>query len=111
MRPDMKMPGSGHHHRRAQNNGSADWGSAVDTTIPDDVPLPEIGPRHPAAFASAFAPCARRRRWALAYACPHCGGHHLGYTYIPPRGGLRRSGCGRLVWLVIARRYRAGGDW
>lgn len=59
----------------------------------------------PVAFASAFAPCARRRRWAISYRCPRCGGSHLGYSPDENAGGLRRSGCGRLVWLVIARRY------
>jgi predicted RNA-binding Zn-ribbon protein involved in translation (DUF1610 family) len=59
----------------------------------------------PTAFASLLAPCARRRRWAVSYRCPRCGGSHLGFSYSPDVSGVRRSGCGRKIWLVVARRY------
>lgn len=62
----------------------------------------------PAAFASLFAPCGKRSRWAISYRCPRCTGTHLGYSRDGNAAGLRRSGCGRLVWLVIARTYQAG---
>lgn len=62
----------------------------------------------PTAYASLLAPCARRRRWAVSYRCPRCGGSHLGYSRDGDAAGLRRSGCGRLIWVVIARVYKAG---
>lgn len=64
----------------------------------------------PTAFASLLAPCARRRRWAVSYRCPRCGGSHLGYSHTGNAAGLRRSGCGRLVWIVIARIYRGEAE-
>ncbi|MBB4931416.1 hypothetical protein F4561_002236 [Lipingzhangella halophila] len=63
--------------------------------------------RYPVAFASAFAPDGRRRRWGIAYRCPHCHRHHFGLSWTPQVGGIRRSGCGRRIWVVISRRYPA----
>lgn len=60
----------------------------------------------PAAYASAYAPCAGRTQWAYAYQCPRCGGSHLGRNArLDTLGGLRRARCGRLVWIIPARIY------
>jgi hypothetical protein len=66
--------------------------------------------RRPAVFGSLYAPCGRRRMWAVSFRCPHCGGVHFGRSRAPDVGGVRRSGCGRLVWLVIVRVYRVEVD-
>lgn len=62
----------------------------------------------PPAFASLFPPCARRRRWLIVYRCPRCSGHHQGLAWTDRVAGLRRSGCGRLIWIVVARHYGGG---
>lgn len=67
----------------------------------------EIRRRVPAAYCSLFAPDGRRRRYGIAYACPHCNRHHFGLSWTPNVDGTRKSGCGRLVRVVIARRYPA----
>lgn len=57
--------------------------------------------RYPTAYASLYAPCGRRTRWWCAYLCPYCGGGH--FARLKSEGnaqGVRRSGCGRLIWLV-----------
>lgn len=57
--------------------------------------------RHPVAWARLYAPTGRRTRWWAAISCPHCGGVHLARlrarSDLP---GVRRSGCGPLVWVV-----------
>lgn len=62
----------------------------------------------PTAYASLHAPSAKRRRWAITYRCPRCSGTHLGYSRDGNAAGIRRSGCERLIWVVIARVYKAG---
>lgn len=66
--------------------------------------------RYPVAYASLYAPTGQRTRWWAAIRCPHCGGVHLarlrGRSDLP---GVRRSGCGRLVWIAVARTYGAEG--
>lgn len=66
--------------------------------------------RHPVAYASLYAPSGRRHWWWLAYRCPHCRAGHFGRVRDrQSASGVRRAGCGRLVWVKIARTYRAGG--
>lgn len=60
----------------------------------------------PVAYASLFAPAGRRRLWAMTYRCPLCHAGHLGRGETAEAVvGHRRSGCGRLVWVVAARTY------
>lgn len=67
----------------------------------------ELPLRHPAAYVSLYAPHGRRRLWWFAYLCAHCGYGHFGRVSDEASvEGLRRSGCGRLVWIVVARTYR-----
>ncbi len=64
--------------------------------------------RVPSAFASLFPPDgAGRKQWWVAYRCPHCEASHLGRSRERIQDGLRRSRCGRRIWLVISRTYRA----
>lgn len=57
--------------------------------------------RYPVAYASLYAPAGQRTRWWAAISCPHCGGVHLARlrtrSDLP---GVRRSGCGPLIWVV-----------
>lgn len=63
--------------------------------------------RYPVAYASLYAPAGRRRMWWFAYVCPRCGAGHFGRVANETAvTGVRRSGCGRLIWLVVARTYR-----
>lgn len=75
-------------------------GGEVETTI-----------RHPAAYGSLYAPAGRRTMWWFTFRCPHCGAGHFGRVRdrdaVP---GVRRSGCGRLVWVIVARTYPGGGQ-
>lgn len=69
--------------------------------------------RHPAAFASAYAPCGRRTLWSAAIRCPHCGGVHMSRTReLAQITGLRRTGCrpGAVVWVVVQRVYAPKAD-
>jgi hypothetical protein len=61
--------------------------------------------RPPKANAIELAPCAKRRLFSISYVCPHCGGCHLARSIEPVRSEVRRSGCGRLVTVVVKRRY------
>ncbi|MFI0482232.1 hypothetical protein [Actinomadura sp. 9N215] len=64
--------------------------------------------RYPAAYASLYAPAGRRTMWWYALACPHCGAGHFGRLRSRDAlDGVRRAGCGRLVWVVVARTYPA----
>jgi hypothetical protein len=63
--------------------------------------------RVPLARASLFAPDGvRRTRWAITYLCPVCGFGHLGRSREAWAGVIRRSACGRLILVVVARTYR-----
>lgn len=74
--------------------------------------------RRPAVFASVYEPTDTRQRWLLCYRCPWCNdrGHH-GFAQslddIAPdhgegrRSGVRRAPCGKRVWIVVARIFRA----
>lgn len=60
----------------------------------------------PKAFASHFYPTAQRRQHWITFLCPRCGGSHFGRSATEFQDGPRRAGCGRKVWVKIARRYR-----
>lgn len=67
----------------------------------------ELPLRHPAAYVSLYAPYGRRRMWWFTFVCPTCSFGHFGRVADEESvEGLRRAGCGRLVWLVVARVYR-----
>ncbi|SNT59092.1 hypothetical protein SAMN05443665_105152 [Actinomadura meyerae] len=62
--------------------------------------------RYPVAYASLYAPAGRRRCWWFAIRCPHCNAGHFGRLRDRDAlDGVRRAGCGRLVWVVVARTY------
>lgn len=62
--------------------------------------------RLPAAHASVYAPAGRRTMWWIAFRCPHCGAGHFGRARDQGAAqGVRRAGCGRLVWVIPARTY------
>ena len=66
------------------------------------------GPRRAsrAVRASVYAPHPGRSWWWLAYICPHCGAGHLGRARTEAEvPGPRRSRCGHLVVVVVARVY------
>ncbi|SFO14688.1 hypothetical protein SAMN04489713_104273 [Actinomadura madurae] len=64
--------------------------------------------RYPAAFASLYAPSGNRTMWWFTMRCPHCGHGHFGRLRSRDAlDGVRRAGCGRLVWVVVARTYPA----
>lgn len=66
-------------------------------------PRGDLRPAH----ASVYAPCAGRSHWWLAYVCPWCGHGHLGRARTEGEvPGPRRSRCGRLVLVLVARVYR-----
>ena len=92
-----------------QNAPSGRAGGAQDEQPGGRVVMPSIR-RPPAAFASLYAPAGRRTMWWLAYRCPHCGAGHFGRVRDQEDArGVRRAGCGRLVWVKVARTYRPGG--
>lgn len=67
----------------------------------------ELPLRHPAAYVSLYAPYGRRRMWWFTFVCPTCSFGHFGRVADEESvEGLRRAGCGRLVWLIVARVYR-----
>jgi hypothetical protein len=63
--------------------------------------------RAPAVYASVYAPCEGRHLWWLAYICPFCKLGHLGRARTEAEvEGPRRSRCGRMVVVRVARVYR-----
>jgi hypothetical protein len=66
--------------------------------------------RPPQAYASLFAPDARRTRWMLTFICPHCKRGHraLALTEEIARVLRPRGACGRIVRIRVARTYRGG---
>ncbi|MFC4054654.1 hypothetical protein ACFOY4_33610 [Actinomadura syzygii] len=73
-------------------------GRVVESTIP----------RYPVAHVSVYAPAGRRRWWWYAMRCPHCGAGHFGRARSQDGvKGTRRTGCGRRVWVIVARTYGA----
>lgn len=73
----------------------------VGLTVQGDRPR-----RYKVARISLYAPSGRRTCWWAAYLCPYCGGGHFARlrSEVDARG-VRRSACGRLLWLVVARTY------
>ncbi|GAB3718311.1 hypothetical protein GCM10027590_17210 [Nocardiopsis nanhaiensis] len=82
-------------------------GSPLTVTAPPDGGQSTLD-KLPTAFASLFPPAGRRRRWIAIYKCPRCSGHHTTFSWSGKVAGRRASGCGRAIWVVVARRY--GGD-
>jgi hypothetical protein len=64
--------------------------------------------RHlPTASASLYEPAANRTQWWISLRCPHCGSVHLGRVRAESEAaGPRRTGCGRMVLVVVRRTYR-----
>jgi hypothetical protein len=62
----------------------------------------------PTAYASVFAPDARRNRWLITFLCPVCRfGHRALAATEDEANGLRpRAACGRRVEIHVARTYR-----
>lgn len=88
----------------ANNAASTIARPADKRSIPGQLELPL---RHPAAYVSLFAPAGRRRMWWFTFICAHCSNGHFGRVRDAESvEGLRRAGCGRLVWLVVAKTYR-----
>lgn len=67
------------------------------------------GNGRPVTYASLFAPSGRRRLWWLTYVCPACGSGHFGRSTTSDASGVRRSACGRLIYVKVARTYRGKG--
>ncbi len=61
----------------------------------------------PVAFASQAEPCAGRTLWHAMYRCGACNGTHFARSREELTTGKRLARCGRVVWLVVARTYRA----
>ncbi|MFD0685902.1 hypothetical protein [Actinomadura fibrosa] len=62
--------------------------------------------RYLTAHASLYAPAGRRTMWWYAIRCPHCGAGHFGRLRDREAAEtVRRTGCGRLVRLVVMRTY------
>lgn len=65
------------------------------------------GRRAPVANASLYEPTPTRTWWWISLRCPHCGSVHLGRVREEAQAaGLRRTGCGRRVWVIVRRTYR-----
>lgn len=59
------------------------------------------------AYASVYGPCRGRSRWLAVYICPFCQSGHAAYARnLDEVPGRRRTRCGRLVRLIVARTYR-----
>lgn len=88
--------------------GRADTSLATKTTNTKRVARRRRRP--PQAYASLFAPDARRVRWMLTFICPHCklGHRALADTEEEAHGYRPRVACGRLVFIRVARTYRGG---
>lgn len=95
MQPDNEegRPGAG-----ATSEDEQAGGRVVDSSLP----------RYPVARVSLYAPAGRRRWWWWAMRCPCCGLGHLGRARSRDGvQGVRRTGCGRRVAIVVARVYPA----
>jgi hypothetical protein len=68
------------------------------------------GHKLPVAFASQAEPCAGRTLWHAMYKCGSCGGTNFARSRKELTTGKRLPQRGRMVWLVIARTYRADND-
>ena len=69
------------------------------------------GRRPPVASASLYEPANARTLWWISLRCPWCGAVHLHRVREEHlAAGPRRAGCGRKVWVVVRRTYRAKRD-
>ena len=63
--------------------------------------------RYPLASASLYEPAAARTWWWISLRCPLCGSVHLHRVrQEEDAGGVRRTGCGRRVFVKIRTVYR-----
>jgi hypothetical protein len=63
--------------------------------------------RYPVASASLYEPACERTWWWISLRCPHCGSVHLHRVRREEdAGGVRRTGCGRRVFVKIRTVYR-----
>ena len=63
--------------------------------------------RYPVASASLYEPACERTWWWISLRCPWCGAVHLHRVRREEdAGGVRRTGCGRRVFVKIRTVYR-----
>jgi hypothetical protein len=63
--------------------------------------------RYPVASASLYQPANERRWWWISLRCPVCGSVHLHRVrQEEDADGVRRTGCGRRVYVKIRTVYR-----
>jgi hypothetical protein len=64
--------------------------------------------RYLVASASLYEPSCERTWWWISLRCPLCGSVHLHRVrHEEDAGGVRRTGCGRRVFVKIRTIYRA----
>jgi DNA-directed RNA polymerase subunit RPC12/RpoP len=63
--------------------------------------------RYPQANASLYEPACQRTWWWISLRCPWCGSVHLHRVRREQdAGGVRRTGCGRRVFVKVRTVYR-----
>ena len=63
--------------------------------------------RYPLASASLYEPAFQRTWWWISLRCPWCGAVHLHRVRREQdAGGVRRTGCGRRVFVKVRTVYR-----
>ena len=63
--------------------------------------------RYPQASASLYEPACQRTWWWISLRCPWCGAVHLHRVRREQdAGGVRRTGCGRRVFVKVRTVYR-----
>jgi hypothetical protein len=63
--------------------------------------------RYLVASASLYEPACGRTWWWISLRCPHCGSVHLHRVrHEEDADGVRRTGCGRRVFVKIRTVYR-----
>jgi hypothetical protein len=109
--PDMKVKG---RPQVASQESGPDAYSANITAIrigQGSDHAKDSGPgrgRLPTAYGAVYGPCPGRSWFALSYRCPVCEGTHFGRSRETVASGPRRSRCGAMIWLTIARVHRGG---
>jgi DNA-directed RNA polymerase subunit RPC12/RpoP len=69
------------------------------------------GHRYPVASASLYEPACERTWWWISLRCPWCGSVHLHRVrQEQDAGGVRRTGCGRRVFVKIRTVYRSNAS-
>jgi hypothetical protein len=69
------------------------------------------GSRYPLASASLYEPACERTWWWISLRCPWCGPVHLHRVrQEQDADGLRRTGCGRRVFVKIRTVYRSNAS-